>query len=60
MLTPTETKIADLAADGLTNRQIAERLDIAEGTVRTHMSRILIKLNITSRQAIRQVEGEGK
>ncbi|MDD5064971.1 MAG: LuxR C-terminal-related transcriptional regulator [Phycisphaerae bacterium] len=53
MLTPTEQKIADLAAQGLTNRQIAERLGTAEGTIRTHMSRILIKLNIKSRKELK-------
>jgi len=54
MLTSTEQKIADLIkAENLTNRQIAERLGIAEGTVRTHMGKILIKLNIKSRNELR-------
>lgn len=53
MLTPAEQRIAGLAAQGLTNRQIAERLGMAEGTVRTHMSRILIKLNIKGRNELR-------
>ncbi|HEY5585696.1 MAG TPA: LuxR C-terminal-related transcriptional regulator [Ruminiclostridium sp.] len=54
-LTPTEQRIADLIKqESLTNRQIAERLGIAEGTVRTHMSRILIKLNIKSRNEIKK------
>jgi len=55
MLTPTETKIADLIKiEGLTNRQIAERLGIAEGTIRTHMCKILIKLKINSRYELKQ------
>lgn len=49
MLTPTEAKIADLAAKGLTNRQIAVELGIAEGTIRTHMRSIFQKLKIKSR-----------
>lgn len=52
MLTPTETKIAELAKRGLTNRQIGMELGIAEGTVRTHISRILIKLKIKSRKEL--------
>lgn len=57
MLTPMESKIAELIkAEELTNRQIAERLGIAEGTVRTHMSRILIKLNIKSRKELKELE----
>jgi len=54
MLTPTETKIAELIkAESLTNRQIAERLGIAEGTIRTHMHKILIKLRINSRYELK-------
>jgi len=50
MLTPTEQKIAELIkSEGLTNRQLAVRLGIAEGTIRSHMSKILIKLRIKSR-----------
>jgi RNA polymerase sigma factor (sigma-70 family) len=53
MLTPTEQKIVNLVkTEKLTNRQIAERLGIAEGTIRTHISRILIKLNIKSRKEL--------
>lgn len=50
-LTPTETKIAELiVSEKLTNRQLGERLGIAEGTIRTHVSRILVKLNLKSRK----------
>lgn len=56
-LTPTEQKIVDLIqSKNLTNRQIAEQLGIAEGTIRTHMSKILIKLNIKSRVELRKSE----
>jgi NarL family two-component system response regulator LiaR len=48
-LTHRETEVLLLVAEGATNRQIAEQLEISEATVRTHMSRILSKLNLTSR-----------
>jgi len=38
-----------LVAEGLTNRQIAQALDIAERTVGFHVSNILEKLNVASR-----------
>ncbi len=41
--------MADLIAQGLTNRQIGARLFIAERTVDTHVGRILAKLGCTSR-----------
>jgi RNA polymerase sigma factor (sigma-70 family) len=51
-LTPQEQRIADLAKQGLTNRQIAAELGIAEGTIKTHISRILTKLRINSRKEL--------
>jgi non-specific serine/threonine protein kinase len=48
-LTPRELEVAHLVAEGLTNRQIAERLAIAPGTTRIHVERILRKLGLTSR-----------
>lgn len=57
MLTPTEQKIVDLIKrEKLTNRQIADRIGIAEGTVRTHMGKILIKLNIKSREQLKDLK----
>ncbi len=52
VLTQREQEIARHVALGLTNRQIAERLVIAPGTVRTHVERILGKLGLTSRVQI--------
>jgi len=41
--------VATLVARGLSNRQIAERLVIAEGTARIHVEHILNKLELHSR-----------
>ncbi|MFC0064985.1 AAA family ATPase [Umezawaea endophytica] len=48
-LTPAERQVADLAADALTNRQIAEKLFVSEKTVETHLSRAYRKVGVTSR-----------
>lgn len=48
-LTPHELSIAQLAADGLTNREIGQRLYLSHRTVSTHLHRIFPKLGITSR-----------
>jgi DNA-binding CsgD family transcriptional regulator len=53
-LTAREREIAGLMADGLSNREIAKRLVITEGTVEVHVKHILSKLGISSR---RQVAG---
>jgi ATP/maltotriose-dependent transcriptional regulator MalT len=51
-LSTREHQIAELVATGITNRQIAATLVISEKTVETHVSRILGKLNVSSRAAI--------
>ena len=51
-LTPREREIASLVALGLSNREIADRLVIAPGTVKIHVERILGKLGRTSRVQI--------
>ena len=48
-LTSAERRVADLAADGLSNRQIAEHLFITQPTVETHLRHAFQKLGITSR-----------
>lgn len=48
-LTPREWEVADLAAHGLTNRQIAERLFIGVDTVKKHLSRVLAETSCASR-----------
>ena len=51
-LTRREQEIARLISDGLTNREIASRLVIAERTVDTYVSRILAKLGCTRRAQV--------
>jgi DNA-binding CsgD family transcriptional regulator len=48
-LTPAEQRVAALAADGLSNRQIARQLFIAEHTVEVHLARAYSKLGVRSR-----------
>ena len=49
VLTRREREVAELVGTGITNRQIGERITIAERTVDTHVQRILAKLNCSSR-----------
>lgn len=48
-LTKRENEVLRLVAQGMTNREIAQVLFIAEGTVKSHIHRILSKLNATNR-----------
>jgi len=48
-LTPQERKILDLVAEGLTNRQIAEKVFLAEKTVKNYVSNVLMKLGLSRR-----------
>jgi DNA-binding CsgD family transcriptional regulator len=52
-LTPQQRAVADLAAAGLTNKQIGERLFLSPRTVATHLYELFPKLGITSRAALR-------
>jgi DNA-binding NarL/FixJ family response regulator len=52
-LTPQQLEIAQLAAEGLTNKEIGERLFLSHRTVGTHLYQIFPKLGITSRAALR-------
>ena len=51
-LTPRETQIARLVADGFVNKEIATKLEISEWTVSTHMRRIFAKLGVETRAAM--------
>ena len=52
-LTPQQWEIASLAAAGLTNKQIAEKLFLSPRTVSTHLYQLFPKLGVTSRAALR-------
>lgn len=48
-LTPTEREVVGLVAEGLTNPQIAARLFMSRGTVKTHLSHVFAKLGTANR-----------
>ncbi|MFF0862172.1 response regulator [Nonomuraea sp. NPDC003560] len=48
-LTSQETAVLHLVGQGLTNQQIATRLNIAEATVKSHLGRLMTKLKLSSR-----------
>lgn len=51
-LTRREQQVAELAAQGLSNKQIAVALVIAQRTAEGHIENILSKLNLTSRSQL--------
>ena len=48
-LSPQERKIVAFLAEGLTNKEIGDRLDLTEKTVKNYLSTVFTKLNITRR-----------
>ncbi|MFI9611629.1 ATP-binding protein [Streptomyces sp. NPDC052023] len=57
LLTAHELRVAQLAADGLTNKDIGQRLRVSPRTVADHLYRIYPKLGITSRAALARALG---
>ncbi|MCP2356942.1 DNA-binding CsgD family transcriptional regulator [Nonomuraea thailandensis] len=51
-LTGREREVAELISQGLTNREVAERLQVSQKTVETHVSRIFSKYDVRSRVAL--------
>jgi DNA-binding CsgD family transcriptional regulator/GAF domain-containing protein len=49
VLTPRESEVARMMSEGCTNSQIARRLVLSEGTVKTHVKHILAKLHASNR-----------
>jgi DNA-binding NarL/FixJ family response regulator len=52
-LSPREREIASLAASGLTNKQIGEKLFVSPRTVGDHLHKVFPKLGINTRAALR-------
>ena len=52
ILNEKEERILALIAEGMSNRQIANALFLAEGTVKNYVSRIMEKLHATTRTAL--------
>jgi DNA-binding CsgD family transcriptional regulator len=57
-ITKRELEILELIAQGLSNREIAEKLFVSENTVKTHSSRLLDKLNAKRRTQAVQIAKE--
>ena len=53
-LTPREKEILRLQAEGYSNKEIAERLVVSPGTIHSHQSNLMKKLNLSSRHELIQ------
>ncbi|MGP7961219.1 response regulator [Sanguibacter sp. A247] len=51
-LTPSELRVVDLIGEGLSNREIAERLSVAEKTVKNHITSLLAKMSLQRRTQV--------
>ena len=52
LLTSREQEIASLASTGLSNKGIARRLELSEGTVKVHLHNIFQKTGVSNRTAL--------
>ena len=59
-LTPSERRVAEHAADGLTNREIAETLFVTRKTVELHLGHAYGKLGIRSRAQLPEALGAAR
>ena len=53
-LTPTELKVVQLVAQGLANREIAEKLNVSQRTIESHVSNMLHKTSLHNRTELAQ------
>ena len=59
-ITPRELEVLQLLAEGLSNKEMAERLFVSENTVKTHTSRVFDKLGASRRtQAVQLAKSQG-
>ena len=60
-LTPSERRVAQMAADGMTNREIAQALFVTVKAVEKHLSNTYLKLGVGSRRELsKALEGAGR
>jgi DNA-binding CsgD family transcriptional regulator len=59
-ITPRELEVLQLIAEGLSNKEMAERLFVSENTIKTHASRVFDKLGASRRtQAVQLAKSQG-
>ncbi len=57
-MTASELAVARLVADGLTNREVADRLFLSPHTVNSHLRHVFTKLGINSRVELARLAGD--
>jgi ATP/maltotriose-dependent transcriptional regulator MalT len=57
-LTPTERRVSEVVAAGLTNREAADRMNVSRHTIDFHLRQIYRKLNVNSRVALTRLVAE--
>jgi DNA-binding CsgD family transcriptional regulator len=57
-MTKSELAVAQLAANGLTNREIAEQLFVSPHTVNSHLRQVFAKLEVNSRVGLTRLATE--